>query len=50
MVRLYLLGDQRLEVDGAAIEPPASRKSRLLLAMLGAERRVHGRSGLAGRL
>jgi DNA-binding SARP family transcriptional activator len=50
MVRVYLLGELRLEVDGQNVELPASRKSRLLFAMLALERRAHGRSELAGRL
>jgi DNA-binding SARP family transcriptional activator/tetratricopeptide (TPR) repeat protein len=51
MVRLYLLGDLRLEVDGADAELVSlSRKAKLLLAMLALDRRVHGRSELAGRL
>jgi DNA-binding SARP family transcriptional activator/tetratricopeptide (TPR) repeat protein len=51
MVRLYLLGDLRLEVDGVDAELVSlSRKAKLLLAMLAMDRRVHGRSELAGRL
>jgi DNA-binding SARP family transcriptional activator/tetratricopeptide (TPR) repeat protein len=51
MVRLYLLGDLRLEVDGVDAELVSlSRKAKLLLAMLALDRRVHGRSELAGRL
>src|SRR5512133_556243 len=51
MVRLYLLGDLRLEVDGVDGELVSlSRKAKLLLAMLAIDRRVHGRSELAGRL
>ena len=51
MVRLYLLGDLRLEVDGVDAELVSlSRKAKLLLAMLAVDRRVHGRSELAGRL
>jgi DNA-binding SARP family transcriptional activator len=51
MVRLYLLGDLRLEVDGVDAELVSlSRKAKLLLAMLAIDRRVHGRSELAGRL
>jgi DNA-binding SARP family transcriptional activator/tetratricopeptide (TPR) repeat protein len=51
MVRLYLLGDLRLEVDGADAELVSlGRKAKLLLAMLALDRRVHGRSELAGRL
>jgi DNA-binding SARP family transcriptional activator len=50
MVRFNLLGELRLEIDGRDVELPASRKARLLLAMLALERRAHGRSELAGRL
>jgi DNA-binding SARP family transcriptional activator/tetratricopeptide (TPR) repeat protein len=51
MVRLYLLGDLRLEVDGVDAELVSlSRKAKLLVAMLAVDRRVHGRSELAGRL
>jgi hypothetical protein len=51
MARLYLLGDLRVELDGAVTNlASASRKARLLLAILAIERRVHGRSELAGRL
>lgn len=50
MVRLYVLGELRLEVDGEPVELPVSRKARLLLAMLALERRAHGRGELAGRL
>jgi DNA-binding SARP family transcriptional activator/pimeloyl-ACP methyl ester carboxylesterase len=50
MVRLYLFGELRLDVAGRSIELPASRKARLLLALVAFERRVHGRSELAGRL
>jgi DNA-binding SARP family transcriptional activator len=50
MVWFNLLGELRLEIDGRDVELPASRKARLLLAMLALERRAHGRSELAGRL
>jgi DNA-binding SARP family transcriptional activator/pimeloyl-ACP methyl ester carboxylesterase len=50
MVRLHLLGELRLEIDGQDAPLPVSRKARLLLAMLALERRAHGRSELAGRL
>jgi DNA-binding SARP family transcriptional activator/tetratricopeptide (TPR) repeat protein len=51
VVRLYLLGDLRLKVDGVdANLVSLSRKAKLLLAMLAMDRRVHGRSELAGRL
>jgi DNA-binding SARP family transcriptional activator len=47
MVRFNLLGELRLEIDGRDVELPASRKARLLLAMLALECRAHGRSELA---
>ncbi len=51
MVRLHLLGDLRLEVDGSYVALASlSHKARLLLAIIATERRVHGRSELAGRL
>jgi DNA-binding SARP family transcriptional activator/tetratricopeptide (TPR) repeat protein len=51
MVRLHLLGDLRLEVDGSYVALASlSHKARLLLAIVATERRVHGRSELAGRL
>ena len=51
MVRLHLLGKLALEADGAEVDLASlSRKARLLLAVLAIERRVHGRSELAGRL
>lgn len=50
VVRLYLFGELRLDVAGRVVRLPASRKARLLLALVAFERRVHGRSELAGRL
>jgi DNA-binding SARP family transcriptional activator/tetratricopeptide (TPR) repeat protein len=50
MVRVYLLGALRIELEDGEASVPASRKARLLLAMLALERRPHGRSELAGRL
>jgi DNA-binding SARP family transcriptional activator/pimeloyl-ACP methyl ester carboxylesterase len=50
VVRLYLLGEMRLEAHGHHVELPSSHKARLLLAIVALERRVHGRSELAGRL
>ncbi len=51
MVRLQLLGDVRVEHDGADVDLSSlSRKGRMLLAMLALDRRAHGRSELAGRL
>jgi DNA-binding SARP family transcriptional activator/pimeloyl-ACP methyl ester carboxylesterase len=50
VVRLCLLGEMRLEADGRDVALPSSRKARMLLAVVALERRVHGRSELAGRL
>ncbi len=50
MLRLWLLGPLRLEVDGVEVAPPSSRRARLLLAMLALERRPHSREALAAAL
>ena len=50
MVRVYVLGGLRVESEDDAASVPASHKARLLLGLLAVERRVHGRSELAGRL
>jgi len=50
VARLQLLGGLGLEHEGREVTLPSSRKARLLLAMLALDRRVHGRSELAGRL
>jgi DNA-binding SARP family transcriptional activator len=50
MMRLFVLGGLRVEHDAHAVELPAARKARLLLAVLAIERRPLGRSELAGRL
>ena len=44
MLRIWLLGLLRLEVDGVEVAPPSSRRARLLLAMLALERRPHSRA------
>jgi DNA-binding SARP family transcriptional activator/tetratricopeptide (TPR) repeat protein len=49
MLRLKLLGELTLEVDGTRLELPASRRARSLLAVLSLERRTHPRAQLAGR-
>lgn len=49
MLRVRLLGDLAIEIDGTAVEPPASRRARALLGWLALERRMHPRSGLAAR-
>jgi DNA-binding SARP family transcriptional activator len=50
MLRIWLLGVVRLEVDGVQVAPPSSRRARLLLAMLAVERQPHSREALAARL
>ena len=50
MLRVRLLGDLALEVDGTPIEPPTSRRARALLGWLALDRRMHPRSALAARV
>src|ERR687885_1545510 len=49
MLRVRVLGELALELDGRAVEPPASRRARSLLGLLAVERRAHARSQLAAR-
>jgi class 3 adenylate cyclase/tetratricopeptide (TPR) repeat protein len=49
MLRVRVLGDLEIEVDGAAVEPPPSRRARALLGWLALERRMQPRSSLAAR-
>ena len=49
MLRVRVLGDLAIEVDGAAVEPPSSRRARALLGWLALERGMHARSALAAR-
>ena len=49
MLRVRLLGDLALEIDGSAVELPASRRARSLLGWLALDRRMHPRSRLASR-
>src|SRR4051794_9461992 len=49
MLRVRLLGELAVEVDGSPVEPPASRRARSLLAWLAIDRRMHSRSALAAR-
>ena len=49
MLKVRLLGDLAIEVDGTAVEPPASKRARALLGWLALDRRMHPRSGLAAR-
>jgi DNA-binding SARP family transcriptional activator/tetratricopeptide (TPR) repeat protein len=50
MLRIWLLGVLRLEVDGVELTPPSSRRARLLLAMLALDRHSHARAKLAAQL
>ena len=49
MLRVRVLGELALELDGEAIEPPARRRARSLLGLLAVERRAHPRGQLAAR-
>ncbi len=49
MLRIRLLGEMTLEVDGRSLELPASRRARSLLGVLALERRSHPRGQLAAR-
>jgi DNA-binding SARP family transcriptional activator len=49
VLRISLLGELRLEVDGAPAELPASRRARSLLAWLALHPGEHPRSEVAGR-
>jgi class 3 adenylate cyclase/tetratricopeptide (TPR) repeat protein len=49
MLRVRLLGDLTIELDGDTIEPPTSKRARALLGWLALDRRMHARSSLAPR-
>src|SRR5579884_713462 len=49
MLRVRLLGQFGIELDGIAVEPPSSRRARALLAWVALDRRMHSRSALASR-
>jgi DNA-binding SARP family transcriptional activator len=49
MLRVKLLGELTLDVDGKDVELPASRRARSLLGLLALERRTHPRGQLAAR-
>jgi DNA-binding SARP family transcriptional activator/tetratricopeptide (TPR) repeat protein len=49
MLRLRVLGQLALDIDGRPVEPPASGRARSLLGWLALERRTHARSELAAR-
>jgi len=50
MLRIWLLGVMRLEVDGVEVPLPSSLRARLLLGMLVIDPRRHSREALAARL
>src|SRR2546423_15390220 len=49
MLRVLVLGELALELDGEALELPVSRRARSLLGLLAVERRAHPRGQLAAR-
>src|SRR5450755_818362 len=49
MLRVRLLGELAIEVDGEPVESPTSRRARAVLAWLALERGMHSRSRLAAR-
>lgn len=49
MLRVVLVGELRVEVDGREVDAPRSRRARALLAWLAAHPGMHARSELAGR-
>src|SRR5947209_4550538 len=49
MLRVRLLGDLGLELDGRRVDLPASRRARSLLGLLALDRRLHPRPQLASR-
>ena len=50
MLRIWLAGPLRLELEGEELSPPSSRRARLLLAVLALERGPQSRETLAARL
>ena len=49
MLKVRVLGDLAIELDGATLEPPPSKRARALLGWLAVDRRMHARAGLAAR-
>lgn len=49
MLRVRMLGELALELDGTRMDPPGSRRARSLLGLLALDRRMHARSDLAAR-
>jgi DNA-binding SARP family transcriptional activator/tetratricopeptide (TPR) repeat protein len=50
MLRIRLLGELAVEVDGVPLEPPAGRPARALLGWLALHPGIHARSTVAGTL
>src|SRR5918999_861634 len=49
MLRVHVLGELELDLDGAALEPPPSRRARALLGFMALHPGPHPRSALAAR-
>ncbi len=49
MLRVRLLGELELELEGVRLEPPVSRRARSLLGLLALDHRQHPRPQLAAR-
>ena len=49
MLRIRLIGEMALEIDGTAAPPPASRRARSLLAWLALHPGPHARAEVAAR-
>jgi len=49
VLRVRLLGELELELDGVGVDPPVSRRARSLLGLLALDRRQHPRPQLAAR-
>jgi class 3 adenylate cyclase len=49
MLRVRVLGDLTIELNGSEVEPPTSRRARALLGWLAVDRRLHPRPQLAAR-
>src|SRR5437764_10797039 len=49
MLRVGLLGDMAVEVDGSSVRPPESARARALLAWLALNPGMHARTQLAAR-
>ena len=50
MLRVRLLGDLAIELDGATLEPPAEQARRALLGWLALDRRMHAALGASGAI